>query len=47
MTADATDARLTRSAAEGDDKAFAVLVRRHKEPLYRLLRRYIGDSDEA
>ena len=47
MTADATDARLARSAAEGDDKAFAVLVRRHKEPLYRLLRRYIGDSDEA
>jgi RNA polymerase sigma-70 factor (ECF subfamily) len=44
---EATDAALARSAAEGDDKAFAVLVGRHKEPLYRLLRRYTGDSDEA
>ena len=47
MIAEATDAALARSAAEGDDKAFAVLVGRHKEPLYRLLRRYTGDSDEA
>lgn len=47
MTAEASDADLARSAAEGDDRAFAVLVRRHKEPLYRLLRRYTGDSDEA
>jgi RNA polymerase sigma-70 factor (ECF subfamily) len=44
---EATDAALARSAAEGDDKAFAVLVGRHKEPLYRLLRRYTGDSEEA
>lgn len=42
-----SDANLARLAAEGDDKAFAVLVRRHKEPLYRLLRRYTGDADEA
>jgi len=47
VTTDASDAALARSAAEGDDRAFAVLVRRHKEPLYRLLRRYTGDSDEA
>ncbi|MBU4434246.1 MAG: RNA polymerase sigma factor [Alphaproteobacteria bacterium] len=47
MITEATDAALARSAAEGDDKAFAVLVGRHKEPLYRLLRRYTGDSDEA
>lgn len=47
MTAEASDAALARSAAEGDDKAFAVLVGRHKEPLYRLLRRYTGNSDEA
>jgi len=47
VTAEASDADLARSAAEGDDRAFAVLVRRHKEPLYRLLRRYTGDSDEA
>jgi RNA polymerase sigma-70 factor (ECF subfamily) len=47
VTTEASDAALARSAAEGDDKAFAVLVRRHKEPLYRLLRRYTGDSDDA
>lgn len=47
MNPDASDAALARSAAEGDDKAFAELVRRHKESLYRLLRRYTGDSDEA
>jgi RNA polymerase sigma factor (sigma-70 family) len=41
------DAVLARRAAEGDERAFAELVRRHKEPLYRLLRRYIGDADEA
>ncbi|WP_342672553.1 RNA polymerase sigma factor [Caulobacter sp. SSI4214] len=44
---DASDASLARLAAEGDDKAFALLVRRHKEALYRLLRRYTGDADEA
>lgn len=47
MDGDASDARLARLAAEGDDKAFALLVRRHKEALYRLLRRYTGDADEA
>lgn len=44
---DASDASLARLAAEGDDKAFALLVHRHKEALYRLLRRYTGDPDEA
>ena len=47
MITEASDAALACSAAEGDDKAFAVLVRRHKEPLYRLLRAYTGDGDEA
>ena len=41
------DEVLASRAAAGDDRAFNVLVRRHKEPLYRLLRRYTGDSDEA
>ena len=41
------DAVLAGRAARGDERAFAELVRRHKEPLYRLLRRYIGDADEA
>lgn len=41
------DAVLASRAAQGDERAFTVLVRRHKEPLFRLLRRYTGDSDEA
>jgi RNA polymerase sigma factor (sigma-70 family) len=41
------DAVLASRAAEGDERAFADLVRRHREPLYRLLRRYTGDADEA
>jgi RNA polymerase sigma factor (sigma-70 family) len=44
---DASDSALARLAAEGDDRAFYLLVRRHKEGLYRLLRRYTGDADEA
>ena len=43
----APDAMLARLAAAGDDQAFNFLVRRHKESLYRLLRRYTGDADEA
>ena len=41
------DSVLASRAAAGDERAFAALVRRHKEPLYRLLRRYTGDADEA
>ena len=41
------DSVLASRAAAGDERAFAVLVHRHKEPLYRLLRRYTGDADEA
>ena len=44
---DAPDADLASRAAAGDARAFAVLVRRHKDPLYRLLRRYTGDAEEA
>jgi RNA polymerase sigma factor (sigma-70 family) len=48
VTADApSDAALASRAADGDERAFAELVRRHKEPLYRLLRRYVGNPDEA
>jgi len=47
VDAKASDSILARSAAAGDDRAFAVLVGRHKDGLYRLLRRYTGDADEA
>jgi RNA polymerase sigma-70 factor (ECF subfamily) len=41
------DAELARAAAGGDERAYAELVRRHKDRLYRLLRRYVGDPDDA
>lgn len=46
-SAAADDAQLAKRAAGGDDRAYAELVRRHQEPLYRLLRRYTGHPDEA
>jgi len=45
--AEASDGELAQRAARGDDRAFAELVGRHKEPLYRLLRRYTGDPEDA
>jgi RNA polymerase sigma-70 factor (ECF subfamily) len=38
---------MARRAAAGDDAAFAELVQRHKNKLYRLLRRYTGEPEEA
>ena len=43
----APDSELARRAADGDDRAFAELVGRHKDSLYRLLRRYTGDPEDA
>ena len=34
-------------AQRGDRRAFEVLVGRHKETLYRLIRRYVGNADDA
>lgn len=42
-----SDADLARRAAAGDDRAYAALVSRHKDGLHRLLRRYLGDPEEA
>lgn len=49
MTPDAaaSDNELARRAAAGDERAFSALVRRHKDGLYRLLRRYTGDPEDA
>jgi RNA polymerase sigma factor CnrH len=47
MDAEASDAALAHLAAAGDDLAFERLVRRHKDGIYRLLRRYTADPDEA
>ncbi len=45
--AELPDHVLTSAAAQGDEEAFAALMRRHKTWLYRFIRRYSGDSDEA
>jgi RNA polymerase sigma factor (sigma-70 family) len=44
---DDSDAVLAARAIKGDRHAFNKFVQRHQEPLYRFIRRYIGDTDEA
>ena len=41
------DARLAVQAAGGDTRAFSILMRRHKDGIYRFCRRYVGDADDA
>jgi RNA polymerase sigma-70 factor (ECF subfamily) len=41
------DEVLAPRAAEGDARAFALLMTRHKEGLYRFARRYVGNTDDA
>lgn len=45
--ADRSDGELAALCLAGRQRAFAEIVRRHKEPLHRLLARIIGDDDEA
>jgi RNA polymerase sigma factor (sigma-70 family) len=47
QTPEPSDDQLARRAAGGDERAYAELVRRHQDSLYRLLRRYVGDPEEA
>lgn len=49
MTPDAelSDAILTGRAARGDERAFAALVARYKEVIYRFIRRYVGEPEDA
>jgi RNA polymerase sigma-70 factor (ECF subfamily) len=42
-----TDGELAQRAVAGEDSAFAVLMQRHKAPLYRFIRRYVGHDDDA
>jgi len=44
---DQGDGALARRAVAGDRAAFNALVRRYQDPLYRFVRRYVGDADEA
>ncbi len=41
------DDALIAAALGGDDAAFTLLMGRHKGALYRFVRRYVGDADEA
>ena len=45
--ADESDEALAARAGRGDRSAFEELVRRHKSPLYKFVRRYAGQSDDA
>ncbi len=41
-----TDERLVDAALSGDDEAFAELVRRYKQKIFRLASRFVKDSEE-
>ncbi len=41
------DGQLARAAQNGDRAAFEALVALHKATLYRIARRYVGQSDDA
>jgi len=47
MTHVVPDARLLSAAAAGDEMAFLVLYERHRDPLFRFLRRYSGSAELA
>lgn len=47
MDKSASDAELVACSLNGEDAAFAVLMEKYKERLYRFIRRYVGDRDEA
>jgi RNA polymerase sigma-70 factor (ECF subfamily) len=42
-----SDEALALRAQRGDRAAFDALITRHKNVLYRMVRRYVGDADEA
>ena len=44
---DEPDSELVRRARAGEQRAFSLLMARHKHWVYRFVRRYVGDADEA
>ena len=42
-----SDADLVARTRKGESHAFTLIMRRHKGWLYRFVRRYVGDSEEA
>lgn len=45
--AEASDGELAALTIAGGQQAFAEIMRRHREPIYRLVRGHIGDPEEA
>lgn len=45
--AEPPDSELAARAVAGDERAFTRLMQRHKDGLYRFIRRYTGEADEA
>ena len=41
------DAELVARARTGEQRAFSRLMERHREPLYRVVRRYVNGADDA
>ena len=41
------DSELASRAQAGDKRAFDLLVQRHKQPLFRFVRRYTGNDEES
>lgn len=41
------DAALVAAALAGESRAFTEIMRNHKDAIYRFVRRYVGDADEA
>lgn len=46
-TVNGDDGALVAAALAGQQIAFTMLMRRHKDGLYRFVRHYVGDADEA
>lgn len=42
-----SDGELAALALAGRQSAFAEILRRHRDPVYRLVRAHVGDADEA
>ncbi len=45
--ADCTDGELTALALAGHQSAYGELIRRYRDPVFRLVRGHVGDPDEA
>ena len=47
VSPESDDASLVAASLTGEESAFSLLMRRHKERVYRFVRAYVVDADEA